>query len=439
MMTQIRPVLEERLGEAFAHYLDDARRGGVVHYSRAAAFKAQPQEPDRFYEVQGLLRPLFGKEGFRPPDIGDHPDFGHLKGTDELVYCPITTLFMDIESSTRMGILYRPEEVYRIKNAFIRAAIELITSFDGHVHRIMGDAVMAFFGGLHAQPEQGAVDALNCASVLRIFVERTVIPLLAAAGFTDPFGVRIGLDHGPRDEVLWSSYGYPQSDEVTATSFYVDVASKLQHAAGRNQIMIGHSLKRFLDFPDELLAVKKVRREGVEVDDPFINPNHTDRDGKPVDYRKHLLKWDEYLAFTPLGQGDARLVTRDPADGAVGPIPVVVDVHRDREEPRERCYYPSSSTVPKGRSLKFTIQRLALPPTSYTVRYIVENHGQEAFGDDGLRMGNHSDETTVSSLRDHERLCRWESTRYRGLHFMTIEVHSSRRLHSRTRVGVYVA
>ncbi len=437
MRTHTLPTLESRLGEAFARYLVDASRGDIVKFARSAA-KAQTQEIGRFYEVQGLLRPIFGKEGMRPPDIGDHPDFGHIKGTDELIYCPITTLFMDIESSTRMGLLYAPHDVYKIKNAFIRAAIELITSFDGHVHRIMGDAVMAFFGGLHGQPEHAAIDALNCAAVLRVFVESTVVPRLKAAGFADPFGIRIGLDHGPRDKVLWSSYGYPQSDEVTATSFYVDVASKLQHSAGRNQIMIGHSLKEFLDFPDVLLATKKVQRDGRELEEPFIRPNHTDRDGNPTNYGQYLLMWDEYLAYTPLGQGDKRLLPRDPANGAVDPIPVTVAVHASQDGPREQCYHPCGSMIPKGRSLKFTLQRSLLPPTSYTVTFAVENHGREASEQGGETLGNHSEKITVNSQANHQRLCRWESTAYRGLHFMTIEVHTSGRLHSRTRIGIYV-
>lgn len=51
---------------------------------------------------------------------------------------------------------------------------------------------------------------------------------------------------------LW----YPGINEVTATSFYVDIASKLQHKAPKNSIMLGESLvnklgltiKDYLDY-----------------------------------------------------------------------------------------------------------------------------------------------------------------------------------------------
>lgn len=439
MISRIEPKLEMRLNEAFDNYFSQASRGGVVRYARMESVKAAQQEVGQFYQVQSALRPLFGKEGLRPPDIGDHPDFGHIKGTDDFVYCPIATMFMDIESSTRMGIIYKPEDVYKIKNSFIRAAIELIACFDGHVHRIMGDAVMAFFGGLHTQPEQSVIDALNCASVLRIFVERTVMPKLEAAGYTEPFGIRIGVDYGSKEDVLWSSYGYPQSDEVTATSFYVDVASKLQHSAGRNQIMIGQSLKDFLDFPVELLGIKKeFENGGDEVEDRFISPNHTDKEGKPINYEKFQLVWDQYLALSPLGQGDNRMLESGQSSGVAGPIPVIVDVHSDKNGLRESNYCPVSPPLKKEKWLRFSLQKSFLPLTPYVVRYRVENHGKEAFEGNSETLGNHETVINVNTYEDHAQLNHWESTSFRGLHFMTIDVLKQEKLHSRTRLGVYV-
>src|SRR5262245_53531860 len=97
------------------------------------------------FEIQQELRPLFGKGAPVPPSIGDHPDFVHLKGTTDVAFAPVTTLFMDMEGSTRLGLIYEPQQVYQIKNAFIQTTIDIIKSFDGHVHRIMGDAVMAYF------------------------------------------------------------------------------------------------------------------------------------------------------------------------------------------------------------------------------------------------------------------------------------------------------
>ncbi len=251
----------------FQEYVDGQPKPYVEKFARAerpegrlatkagpVATKVGPIVP--LGKVQRLLRPLYGKGEPHPPSIGDHPDFEHLRGTDLEEFRPITTLFMDMEGSTRLNVLFKPSEVAAIKNAFIRMAIEAVKAFDGHVHRIMGDPVMAYFGGTSVRHGVAAIDALNCTALLQLLVRNSVIPFLQRHGFDEGFGIRVGLDHGPESKVLWRSYGYPGMEEITATSFHVDVASKLRHAAGRHQVMVGDSLREFLDFPDELLTVR---------------------------------------------------------------------------------------------------------------------------------------------------------------------------------------
>jgi adenylate cyclase len=174
----------------------------------------------------------------------------------------------------------------------------------------MGDAVLAYFGRMGAAPERGVVDAINCAAALQYFSEYVVVPRLEQAGFTESeFGVRIGVDYGPKEEVLWGSYGYPGIEEVTATSFHVDAASKLQHAAGRNQVMLGQSLVEFLDYPRELVSMQTIERDGAKVDQPYLTPNHTDASGHPINYRQHVLRWKDHLSLTQLGQEQTSRIT----------------------------------------------------------------------------------------------------------------------------------
>jgi adenylate cyclase len=265
MVFHISDNLRYQLSDTYRQYMNDAGQGSLTKTANRHGDSADFGDVEiiPLYSIQNLLRPLYNKGEAQPPDIGDHPDFRHLKGTHNRIYCPITTLFMDLEGSTRLNLIYSLEDVQRVKNAFIRAAIEIIKSFDGHVHRIMGDAVMAFFGGMEVSSECASVDAINCAAVLQLFAEQVVRIDLGDEGLADPFGIRIGIDYGSEEKVLWSSYGYPGMDEVTATSFHVDIASKLQHSAGRNQVMIGQSLKEILDFPDDLLDIKTVQKDGV--------------------------------------------------------------------------------------------------------------------------------------------------------------------------------
>jgi adenylate cyclase len=447
MSIGIKP--REALGKAFGEYLEEARLNKPVHMSlsRKSAgvhrygknfTEAKDANLAPFYKMQSVLRPLFGKTDYCEPAIGDHPDFLHLKGTDDRVFCPITTMFMDIEGSTRLGLLYPIEDVFRIKNAFIRAAIEVIATFDGHVHRIMGDAVMAYFGGKNMRPEAAVVDGLNCAALLRALAERVVVPKLAELGFDHAFGIRIGLDFGPEDAVLWSSYGYPRSDEVTATSFFVDVASKLQHAAGRNQIMVGDSLKGFLDLHDDFLAVRNVVQRNGILERPYVTPNHTGPDGQPINYRQYVFLGDEYLAYGPLGYYDRKLIGADGRDERAAAIPIQVEICSEKNGSPERTCPPCSAPVPKEKWLRFTARLPYLPRLPYTVCCSVENHGEEAIRLGGPKRGNHSLTHTIATQAEHERFEHWETTLYRGLHYLTMEVRAHGGNFKRT-VAVFVA
>ena len=384
------------------------------------------------YSVQNLFRPLFGKGPVQKPSIGDHPDFMHLKGTKNQEKCPIVTLFMDIESSTRLGILYEPEDVKRIKDAFICIAIELVKSFDGHVHRIMGDSVMAFFGGKRAKTENAIVDALNSASIIHFLVEKIILPKLESENYKDAFGIRIGIDYGPQNKVLWSSYGYPGIDEVTATSFYVDIASKLQHSAGRNQIMIGQSLMQHLDFPEIFLATKTYIQNGETKPEYYIQPNHTDRQGNPINYVQKIFIWEDYLRYTPLGQSfNSGLAKTFDCDI----ISVQAELFSGDRKERITHFGSCTQFLPKKHSIKFTARVKLDKHYPLKVTFRVENHGEQATSENQL---THSTEQQINTPQEACEIVNWESTAFRGLHFLNVEVQTSLGVKYKTSSGIYI-
>jgi adenylate cyclase len=387
------------------------------------------------YSVQNLFRPLFNKGPAQQPSIGDHPDFVHLKSTKLQEKCPIVTLFMDIESSTRLGILYEPEDVHRIKNAFICVAIELVKAFDGHVHRIMGDSVMAFFGGKTAKTENAITDSLNCASIIQFFVEQIILPKLEDEGYEDSFGIRIGIDYGPKEKVLWASYGYPSIEEVTATSFYVDVASKLQHSAGRNQIMLGQSLMQHIDFPDMFLDTKMYTQSGTFKPEYYLQPNHTDRGNNPINYIQKIFKWEDYLRYTPLGQSSPEksgLSKTFDSDFLI----IRADLHNQLYGNLIAPYGSCSRFVPKNHAIKFTISDIIPNSFPHYATFVVENHGKEATAKEDL--GHQNTSQVIRTPFEANEIINWETTAYRGLHFLNVEIKTSAGLKYKSSYGVYI-
>lgn len=396
------------------------------------------QEPKKFISdnsVQPMFRPYFGKLGINPPCIGDHPDFIHLKATREVEYHYITTMFMDIVNSTGLGLTYPLNDVYLIKNAFISAAIDIVKSFDGHVHRIMGDAIMAYFGGKNSSTEDSVINSINCATVLLYFVEQYVSPVLEAKYPNtkikrEPFAIRIGLDYGESDKVLWSCYGYGQMNEVTATSFHVDITSKLQHSAGKNQIMIGQSLKEHLDFPDNLLCLKKNEKTGK--DEPYIQLGYLDNNGNSINYQQYILDWKNYLELTDIPQMEKDKNINNRNNLAT----IEANIYSDKDKTfNGGSYKPCSKVLDKDKAIYFRIN-ISAPSYMYNkIRFRVINNGNQALEAnlDG-QYGNHEKIYDIcdSTFEHYEHLL------YRGLHFLITEICLDNTIILSSKFGVYI-
>jgi len=405
-----------------------AQRGSLQETAQASAVVP-------LYSVQNIVRPLFGKGDPHLPSIGDHPGFVHLDGTNRQEFCAVSTLFMDIENSTRMGVVFGPEEAYRRKNAIVCMAIEIIKTFDGHVHRIMGDAVMAYFGGPDTDPHTAAIDALNCAAFLRYFFGSVILPQLNGGNEEDSVGIRIGLDHGPRDHVLWASYGYAGMSEVTATSFYVDVASKLQGQAGFNRVLIGQSLKEFLDFPDELLEVPTRSRDGEKELDPYIRPNYTRPDGSRMNYRKYRLKWERYLAGSHVAIADAPAFF--PGESQPVPFVIVAGLCTGNGAAAHAPYAAESSPLAKDSWLRFEVLQGSPLLIPERIRISVENHGREAAAANQLKRPG--EWTSIRKPVTSSLAVRYEGTAFRGLHDLVVDVGYANGVTRTRRFGVYIA
>jgi len=384
-----------------------------------------------YNSFQQIVRPLFGKTGFNDIEFGDHPDFKHLKNTGLTEYCSITTLFMDIAGSTRLNLFYTPEEVRVIKNTFICVAIDMIKAFDGHVHRIMGDAVMAYFGGKNTSPENAVVDAINCASTMRYLTDTVITPRLDKL-YEEPFAIRIGVDYGQKEKVLWGAYGYPGMNEVTATSFYVDVASKLQHSASRNDILIGQNLKEFLDFPDDIIETKTKIVNGVEIKDYYVEPNYSLPNNQKMNYRKYRLDWKEYLKYTEIGVKDKKFFYN-----STTALNIDLEIFDENTKLYEGFYKPGSFVLDKNKLIRFKLNMPYVPSYPCKIVFKVENHGNEA--SKYHEYGNHQTIINIKNETDFKKIIYHnELTRYRGLHYMKAYIKTPYNKTNETCIGVFI-
>lgn len=195
------------------------------------------------------LRSLFGKENsIFSTSIGTHPDF--IDKSKLPCYQYICSLFLDISGSTKLGLKFPLSKVRLYKNAILTTAIEIFQAFDGHIHRLQGDAVFAYFGHKKMKISDAIINALNAASLMQSYNKHTLSKFFEENDLP-PLKIRIGIDIGDNNEVLWSEYGIGNVTEVTSTSIHTDLAAKLQSKSPKNKIMIGENIYKYLDLSNQ--------------------------------------------------------------------------------------------------------------------------------------------------------------------------------------------
>lgn len=377
------------------------------------------------YTIQEPIREWFGKNGVNKGGIGAHPDFQRLEGTDETLKHQITTVFIDIKNSTRLSLLYDLETVRVIKNSILRAASETVRALDGHVHRFMGDALMAYFGGIKQDRESACMAAVNCAAMLRLLMKEAIVPGLVRQGCeASDIGFRIGIDFGSDDQVLWSSYGYTTVSEVTATSFYVDSAAKLQSMASKDNTMLGDNLVSYLDLPDAFTAVKTELQNGKSVDVPYLKPNYQLANSTAFNYKVHELDINNFTRILPIPLG----MRQGLASGL-----------KSRPGIKFRAFIETSAGVVSYPSMAWCVDKdtelhfeISIAPHAldglrapFSGEWVRKNYGREA---ESAGMADDERDTfnvqqSASSRGGSSRQHSWSRTAsYRGVHTMEIEV-----------------
>ena len=146
-------------------------------------------------------------------------------GTRKLV----TVLFADVVGSTALGERLDPETLRGLLARYFAAAKQVVERHGGTIEKFIGDAVMAVFGipQLH---EDDALRGVRAALELRAAISALNEQVAQERGLRIEF--RIGLNSG--DVVAGGG-----NDATLVTGDAVNVAARLEQAAGGSQILIG--------------------------------------------------------------------------------------------------------------------------------------------------------------------------------------------------------
>jgi class 3 adenylate cyclase/tetratricopeptide (TPR) repeat protein len=158
----------------------------------------------------------------------------------------VTVLFADVVDSTGLGERLDPEQVAEIMNgafAFLNASVK---KYDGTIARLLGDAILAFFGApvAHEDDAERAVRAgLDIQAAAREYAEEV------RRNYGVDFQVRVGINTGL---AVLAAVGDEIRTEYTAMGDTTNVAARLQSAAEPGSVLISadtyHLVKQLFDL-----------------------------------------------------------------------------------------------------------------------------------------------------------------------------------------------
>jgi class 3 adenylate cyclase len=135
----------------------------------------------------------------------------------------LTILFADLTGSVKSTRDLLPEDVASRVNLVLKAMVDAVLEYDGRINRLLGDAVLAFFGTPLAHendPERAILAALR----IRESVQRL------------GFDVTVGVNTG---ELYLGMVGTDAHHEVTAMGTAINLAARLRERAAPGEILVG--------------------------------------------------------------------------------------------------------------------------------------------------------------------------------------------------------
>ena len=158
----------------------------------------------------------------------------------------VTVLFADVVDSTGLGERLDPEQVAEIMNGAFAFLNTSVKKYEGTVARLLGDAILAFFGApvAHEDDAERAVrSGLDIQAAAREYEEAV------RRNYGVDFAVRVGVNTGL---AVLASVGDEIRTEYTAMGDTTNVAARLQSAALPGTVLISadthHLVKQLFEF-----------------------------------------------------------------------------------------------------------------------------------------------------------------------------------------------
>jgi class 3 adenylate cyclase/tetratricopeptide (TPR) repeat protein len=173
----------------------------------------------------------------------------------------ITMLFCDVKGSTAAAEKVDPEVWSDIMNGIFEYMIRPIYKYEGTVPRLMGDAILAFFGAPIAHeddPQRALLAGLEIQEGIKDYVEEIRIK------YGLEFGLRVGINTGL---VVVGAIGSDLRMEYTAIGDAINLAARMEQTAAPGTVQISDETYKLVAplFDFEALGEVEVKGKAARI------------------------------------------------------------------------------------------------------------------------------------------------------------------------------
>src|SRR5215207_1637840 len=217
--------------------------------------------PSRPIGTEGAKHKEFSLDRYLPQELVTKLEYARTRNSMVGERRVITMLFCDVKGSTAAAEKVDPEIWTDIMNGVFEHMIRPIYKYEGLVPRLMGDAILAFFGApiTHEDdPQRAVLAALEIQEGIKDYAEE----IRLKHGLE--FGLRVGINTGL---VVVGAIGSDLRMEYTAIGDAINLAARMEQTAVPGTVQISSETYKlvapFFDF--ESLGEVEVKGKSVPI------------------------------------------------------------------------------------------------------------------------------------------------------------------------------
>jgi class 3 adenylate cyclase len=220
-----------------------------MYCGQPVAASPTPREDDRLARLTAAV----------PAPLAEKMRAAKLSGERKVV----TALFADVVGSTSMAEQMDAEDWTEMMNGAFDRISPIIYRYEGTIARLLGDAMLAFYGAPVSHEDDPARAIRAAIDVLSTMRDYAVI---ARQKYGMDFSMRIGINTG---SVVVGEVGSDLKYEYTAMGDAINLAARLQSAARPGSALISQHTYRFVsplfDFNDLGQIEVKGKSEPIQI------------------------------------------------------------------------------------------------------------------------------------------------------------------------------